>query len=81
MNLYLLTQEVNTGYDSFDSTVVCAESLEDAKTISPYGEECTNKQDYRYDSWCKLDDVVARLIGVASDDQVRGVVVASFNAG
>lgn len=33
MNLYLLKQEINTGYDTYDSCVVAAESEEDARVI------------------------------------------------
>lgn len=35
MNIYLIWQTVNRGYDTYDSVVVCAESEEDAKTIYP----------------------------------------------
>lgn len=35
MNLYLLTQDIVDGYDTYDSVVVVAESEEDAKTIHP----------------------------------------------
>ena len=35
MKLYLLSQEVVTGYDTYDSAVVAAESEDDARTIHP----------------------------------------------
>ena len=34
MNLYLLTQNENNGYDTYDSMVVSAENEEDAKYLS-----------------------------------------------
>lgn len=34
MNLYLLTQNVNNGYDTYDSMVIAAENEEDAKHLS-----------------------------------------------
>ena len=37
MNLYLISQDVNNDYDTFDSAVVAAESEGDARTISPCG--------------------------------------------
>jgi len=38
MNLYLLSQTENRGYDTFDSCVVCAPNEEQAKTIHPRGD-------------------------------------------
>jgi len=35
MNLYLITQDVNNGYDTFDSAVVSAKSEIDARTVHP----------------------------------------------
>lgn len=81
MNLYLLTQDEASGYDTYDSCIVAAESEEDAKTIRADGEKITNK--YKsYDTWASsADKVKAQLIGTATLEVVRGVVLASFNAG
>ena len=35
MKLYLISQDVNTGYDTYDSAVVSAKSEADARTIHP----------------------------------------------
>ncbi len=35
MKLYLISQDINSGYDSYDSAVVSAESEEDARKIHP----------------------------------------------
>ena len=35
MKLYLISQDVNDGYDTYDSAVVAAESEEDARSIHP----------------------------------------------
>ena len=37
MNLYLISQRINTGYDTFSSAVVAATTLERAKNIHPRG--------------------------------------------
>ena len=37
MNLYLLTQIENTGYDTYDNCVVISNSIEKAKLIHPNG--------------------------------------------
>lgn len=38
MNLYKISQDVNNNYDTYDSAVVVAANLEDAKMIHPSGE-------------------------------------------
>jgi hypothetical protein len=35
MKLYLLSQSVADGYDTYDSVVVAAKSIKDARTIHP----------------------------------------------
>lgn len=34
-SLYLLSQKINTGYDTYDSCVVCADSVEEAVKLHP----------------------------------------------
>jgi hypothetical protein len=82
MNLYLLTQEVNNAYDTYDSCVVCAKGLNDAKTIHPSEQVCITKESQdTYDAWCKLSDVKVKYIGQAKRGLKRGVILSSFNAG
>jgi len=79
MKLYLLTQIVTTGYDTYDACVVAAYSEEDAKTIHPSKYA---KWDDFYPCWAlQPNQVTATLIGDAEDNISRGVVLASFNAG
>ena len=80
MNLYLLNQSQNTGYDTFDSCVVAAKNEEDAKTILPgVGDEW---EKYWSTGWAKSPEhVSAKLIGTAIKGTERGVICASFNAG
>ena len=81
MKLYLLTQNDNTGYDTYDSCIVCAENEQDAITISP--DEYHKIEDkYQYTSWAReVSSITCEEIGEANEKQVRGVVLASFNAG
>ncbi len=82
MKLYLLSQDVNTDYDTYDSCVVCAKNEEDAKTIHPsnrIGPVNINRENYG--SWCGLNDVKVEYIGRPSKGLKRGVICASFNAG
>ena len=82
MNLYLIFQNVNNGYDTYDSAVVRAPNAEAARGIHPNGYgEGINK------NWCStwvgdIDEVRVKLIGKAHpSDMEEGVVLASFNAG
>ena len=36
LKLYLISQNVNNGYDTFSAAVVCAENEEDAKRVHPH---------------------------------------------
>lgn len=77
MNVYLLTQKDNIGYDTFSEIVVIAENEADAKTISPNGEVFKPSYD-----WAEsIEGIKCELIGTAAPDQKRGVVLYSFHAG
>ena len=83
MNLYLIKQDVNNGYDTYDSAVVIASSAEEAKNIHPEG--------YRWEGvkwsgddwgvWCEPDNVTVVLVGQASSGNIGDVIISSFNAG
>lgn len=91
--LYLLSQNVNNGYDTYDSCVVCATSEDEARTTNPGGfrkwhdgtwwfQFTDGKEEKGEDhTWCLPDDVKVEEIGEANDDVALGVVCASFNAG
>ena len=83
MNLYLISQNVHNGWDTYDSAVVAAESEEAARSINPSGKKnWDGKADsWGTDGWCAKEDVNARLIGKAARGIQPGVVCASFNAG
>ena len=92
LNLYLLTQSENRGYDTYDSCVVAAASPEDAVLIDPRGDVFGSEPNVHfhgwkkgtarsYDSWASSPAAVkAKLVGVAAEG-VYGVVCSSFNAG
>jgi len=84
MYLYLIKQEVNCDYDTYDSAVVIAGSEEEARTIHPDGSRwgTTGWSGWMADgSWCNPEDVTVQLIGTALPGSPCGVVVKSFNAG
>ena len=90
MKLFKLTQSDNTGYDTFDSCVVAAESEADAKTIHPSTVELVQWDDDRKMwlgnelgeftlTWADFPKSVhAEYLG--ETHLLRGVVVSSFNA-
>lgn len=81
MNLYLISQEENSEYDTYDSAVVAAPDEESAKRIHPRGPECW--QGYPSRTWCRTpSEVTAKYIGMASGEITAGTVIcSSFNAG
>lgn len=94
MNLYLLTQDENDGYDTYDSCIVAADTPEDAVLINPRNEVFGSaKGNPRANDWaqgCGVGnyywartpaEVTVRLIGEAAPDVKGGVVLSSFNAG
>lgn len=78
MKLWLISQDQNNNYGTYDSAVVAAETEEAAKNIVPGGY----KFGEAYSLWCSGPEFVkVELIGKASSEITAGVVLASFNAG
>ena len=94
MKIFLLTQRENTGYDTYDSCVVCAENDERAKRISPssfyewmeehnqWGFKYKSRTEpERHDSWANdLSNIKVKTLGESSENRER-LILASFNAG
>ena len=90
MNLYLLAQNENTGYDTYDSMVIAAENETDAlwlsykqaymiePNIKPKWREYGLQKDLSYTSWVINPDI--SMIATTTTEP-EGVVCASFNAG
>lgn len=85
MNLYKLTQAINTDYDTYDSCVVASENAEDAVMIRPdrrIGKDDWELCVYGNGAWANYPtEVNCKLIGQAVEGTVRGVILSSFNAG
>jgi len=78
MKLYLISQNSNSTYDTYDSAVVCALSVEEARNIHPGND----KWGRSLSTWCNApSDVTVEYIGEAQDAMPPGIVCASFNAG
>lgn len=95
LKLWIIEQEENSGYDTYDSAVVAAMSEGEAKRIHPSGDSRKNWTDemasteeweswrYHYSVWAHHpDNVKATVIGDAHASVSAGdVICASFNAG
>lgn len=91
MKLWLISQTYNNGYDTYDSAVVAAETEEDARETHPSADFWDGE------NWCYLrhngDKVLSYHSGWAdplhvqveylgeTDRDLKGAVLASFNAG
>lgn len=80
LKLYLLEQNQNRGYETYDSCVVVAENPEEARKIHPSGD---SNSKYGHYTWAdKPDSVFVTLVGSASSKLKKGTVIcSSFNAG
>lgn len=76
MKLWLIEQNINNGYDTYDSAVVAAKTEEEARNIHPRGDN--EWSDY---CWVSPNKVSVSLIGNAIPKTNKGVICASFNAG
>jgi hypothetical protein len=81
MKLWLISQNVNTAYDTYDSAVVAAETEEEAKTMHPqhlFKQYSWNKG-WDNNTWCNIKHVKVEYLG--ETDKQKGVILASFHAG
>ena len=84
MKLYLISQDENQNYDTYDSAVVAAENEKMAAYMNPTSGKPMKKEDweYKYSSWAHdLKDVKVKYLGEATVGIEAGVICASFNAG
>jgi hypothetical protein len=81
--LWLISQDQNTGYDTYDSAVVCAETEEDAKRIHPDGRVNDKPERKDFSDWAPPEKVRAAILASspAYGVEAGAVICASFNAG
>lgn len=76
LKLWLISQEENTGWDTYDSAVVAAKTEEEARLTNPDGE-----WNLSY-AWCSSPDKVhVEYLGIATEGVEPGIILSSFNAG
>jgi hypothetical protein len=82
MKLFLISQDENNYYETYDAAVVCAEDEDQARLIHPCGDPNEEYKFGEYSRWCSsADKVNVKFIGDAAPGIPAGVVLASFNAG
>ncbi len=95
MKLWLISQKANCGYDTYDSAVVAADEIEEARRTHPGGiyqwdgaewsrpnpSGYVSKEGELGATWAHPSHVHIELIGDAAPDTKAGVICASFNAG
>lgn len=96
MKLYLVKQNINTGYDTYDSFICAANSEDEAKRMNPGGfrkwSDSKNCWMFQYvdgteepdddSSWVNhIKNVKVKEIGKAIKGIKSGIICASFNAG
>ena len=91
MNLYLISQDVNNSYDTYDSAVVAAKTELEARRTYPANSN--SLLDYSWPKWEEEEakpygvwvkshtQVKAEFIGIAAEGVEAGVILASFDAG
>jgi hypothetical protein len=80
MQLFLISQDQNKGYDTYDSAVVAAPDEETARQMNPETGSPVKDWKRNYSSWCNgPEHVTVRYLGEAVDVE-QGVVCSSFNA-
>jgi hypothetical protein len=94
MKLWLISQDENDDYDTYDSAVVAAETESEARSIHPGDNQLslkngkwvgTRPDGTEYESysgtWSRTDAVKVEYIGEAKEGTEKGIICASFNAG
>lgn len=83
LNLYLISQNVNISYDTYDSAVVSSPNEETARLIHPSSGLMTLEEfhiDDQRDWTNNPKDVKVELLGSYNGTEIK-VICASFNAG
>ncbi len=92
MNLYLVSQDENRDYESYDSFVCQANSEREARHMLPetykglkinYENRVTGYRDSLYDDWIRdVSKITVKYLGISTDISGKPkMICASFNAG
>lgn len=82
MNLYRIVRTDDYSWDSYDSAVVAAETVDEARDVHP--DEDAPRLSVpgpRSSTWTTSEFIRVEYLGRARRGTKAGVIVASFNAG
>lgn len=82
MYIYKLTQDINSGWDTYDSAIVVAKTPDEAKSLTL--KDVTKGGLLRTfgKSWAEEpEDIVCNLVGVTNLYEKPQIILSSFNAG
>ena len=85
MNIYLVTQDINRDYDTYDSFVVVASDEIVARHTHPspfaYDHWFVDEESVHIADWASPIDVNVKLIGTTDKYNETTIICSSFNAG
>lgn len=85
MKLFKISQNVNNGYDTFNSAVVIASSTEMAQLMHPRYDETAGVVPDGHDRWAYMEWPRPEFVSVEylgeTAATMPGIVCASYNAG
>ena len=95
--IYLISQNTNIGYDTYDGAIVVANSFNEARSIHPGGYEDWINEEWHVKSWTTPENVQVQKVGLlkeltnlldkdpqrkeATQYKAGDVILSSFNAG
>lgn len=82
--IYLVKQDVNNEYDSYDSFIIACDNADQARNTNPEGlvyDENMEDWEFKRACWCMPNDAEVELIGATDLYNENKVILASFNAG
>lgn len=82
MKLFLISQNENEAWDTYDAAVVCAPDAKTAANMNPQTGQPMNWLSTERPEWCSgPQKVEVRYLGEACDDIAPGIICASYGGG
>jgi hypothetical protein len=85
MKLFMISQNVNNDYDTYDSAVVIADSADTAQRMHPHYVETAGvvpdgHDEWAYAEWARPEFVSVEYLGETAATMPR-IICTSYNAG
>jgi len=80
MNIYLISQEVNRYYDTYDAAIVAAKDKKSARQLNPATGKPMTEEDWSMGLWCSgVGQVTVKYLGKAKQGTKQSLLLSSFN--